>query len=203
MAVIAAAHATNALSSDVVDTIIGGTMLTLALTRPRLRWVEGLDDSHRSRRCWAERALTGFSFAMSGYAAAAVWIALYGQLGAGTDALLKGTACFLAIYAGLVHFEPFVTEWNLAKGFSAVILYVGFAVSTLVIGAVIATFTLTSSVSVGLLREALLLFVVCVFGAWLVARFLPDPHLAGEESGHPATEAARSPPGSDDTDEPQ
>jgi hypothetical protein len=123
MPIAAAMHATNTgFSSDVVDTIIGGTMLTLALTRPRLRWVEELTDSHRSRRRWAERALTGFSFAMGGYAGTAVWIALYGRLGAETNALLEGAACFLAIYAGLVHFEPFVTEWDMAKGLGAVVL---------------------------------------------------------------------------------
>src|ERR1700682_4733113 len=40
---------------DVIVAIVGGTMLTLALTRPRLRGVEQLtEDSERGRR-WADR----------------------------------------------------------------------------------------------------------------------------------------------------
>lgn len=162
MPAAAVVHATQAAfrGADVIDTIIGGTMLTLALTRPQLRWIEQLTHGHKSRRRWAERALTGFSFAMGGYAATAVWIALYGQLGRETDALLGGAAYFLAIYAALVHFEPFVTEWDLNEGFGAVVLFVGVAFSTTVIGAAIATFTLKSSLSLGLIWTAFKVFAV-------------------------------------------
>jgi hypothetical protein len=98
---------------------------------------------------------------MAGYAAAAVWIALYGKLDSETDALLKGAAYFLAIYAGLVHFEPFVTEWDLNEGFGAFALYLGVVFSMTVVGASIATLTLTSSVYLGMIWTACKLFALC------------------------------------------
>jgi hypothetical protein len=177
MLVAAVAHTSDAsLGSDVIDAIVGGTMLTLALSRPQLRWIQKLTRGYRSRRRWAERALTCFSFAMGGYAAAAVWLTLYGQLGSETDALLKGAAYFLAIYAGLVHFEPFVIEWDLNKGFGVVVLYLGVAFSTTVVGAAIATLTLTSSAYLDLIWTAVKVFVASGVVSWLI-RSPPKPNL--------------------------
>jgi hypothetical protein len=87
----AAAHsvASSVNPRDVVVAIIGGTMLTLALTRPRLRWVDRLTEDSESHRRWAERALTLFAFAMAGYAWTALYIVLHKQLGSQVDTLLS------------------------------------------------------------------------------------------------------------------
>ena len=50
--------------SNVVVAIIGGTLLGLALTRPRFRWIERLDDSSRQ---YAEVVTTIVAFVMGGY----------------------------------------------------------------------------------------------------------------------------------------
>jgi hypothetical protein len=132
---------------EVIVAIIGGTMVTLTLTRPRLRWMEQWARGDRSRRLWTERVLTGFSLVMGSYAAATVWIALYGQFGAEINALLIVAALFLLVYAGLVHFEPFVNEWDLCGGFAAFLLYLAFCLLALITGAAIAEFAISSSLS--------------------------------------------------------
>jgi hypothetical protein len=200
MLAAAVAHASNAaLSTDVINTIVGGTMLTLALTRPQLRWIRELPRNYDLQRRWAERALTGFSFAMGGYAAAAMWIALYGQVSSETTALLEGAAYFLVIYAGLVHFEPFVTEWNLTDGFGAFVLYLGVAFSMTVIGAAIATLTLTSSVYLGWTMDALKIFALAGTASWLI-RLMPTLIPIPGESKHLTAEANHRPIGEDETD---
>ena len=55
---VATAAAVN--GREVIVAIVGGTMLTLALTRPRLGWIEELTKDSDRARLWAERALTGF-----------------------------------------------------------------------------------------------------------------------------------------------
>jgi len=112
---------------SVIVAIVGGTMLTLALTRPRLRWVERLTEDAESHRLWAERALTLFGLAMAGYAFTALFLVLHKQLGAEVDTMLRGAAYFLIVYAWLVHFEPFVAEWRLGGGLGAGIFYTGIA----------------------------------------------------------------------------
>ena len=124
-------------------------MLTLALTRPRLRWVERLTEDSESHRVWAERALTLFAFAMAGYAWIALYMVLHKQLEAEIDTLLKGAAGFLILYAWLTHFEPFVAEWRLGGGLGAGVLYTGVAMLAAVVGAVIAAVLLTSSLTSG------------------------------------------------------
>ena len=101
---------------DVVVAIVGGTLLTLALTRPRLRWMERLTDQSKSQRLWAERGLTLLAFVMGGYAAASLLMVLHKQLGPQVNSLMFGAAVFLMIYAWLVHFEPFIAEWRLCGG---------------------------------------------------------------------------------------
>jgi hypothetical protein len=130
--------ATAAAGHEAVVAIVGGTMLTIALTRPRLRWVERLTEDSKPGRVWLERALTGFSFVMAGYAATTLLLTLHKQLGAESDALLNGAAWFLFAYAWLVHFEPFVNEWRLRGGVGAAALYTGLIFPAVVIGGTLA-----------------------------------------------------------------
>jgi hypothetical protein len=157
---------------DVVVAIVGGTMLTLALTRPRLRWVERLTEDSESHRVWAERALTLFAFAMAGYAWTALYMVLHKQLGHQVDTLLKGAACFLIVYAWLTHFEPFVAEWRLGGGLSAGILYTGVAVLAAGVGVVIAETLLSSSfTSSAASILAIAIGFACV--TWLLYKAIP------------------------------
>ena len=158
---------------DVVVAIIGGTMLTLALTRPRLRWVERLTEDSESHRMWAERGLTLFAFAMAGYAWTALYMVLHKQLGHQVDTLLKGAAYFLIVYAWLAHFEPFVAEWRLGGGLRAGILYTGVAVLAAGVGVVIAETLLSSSFTSS---AATILAIASGFAfiTWLLYKVMPQ-----------------------------
>jgi hypothetical protein len=134
---------------EIVLAIVGGTMLTLALTRPRLRWVESLTEDSAKWRLWSERGLTGFAFVMGGYAWATLFLTLQRQLGSQSAALLKGAAAFLIIYAWLTHFEPFLAEWRLSGGLAAAVLYTGFAILAAGIGVTCAEVVRTSLFTVG------------------------------------------------------
>jgi hypothetical protein len=156
---------------SVVVAIVGGTMLTLALTRPRLRWMERLTDQSKSQRLWAERGLTLLAFVMGGYAADSLVMVLHKQLGPEVGALMWGAAAFLTIYAWLVHFEPFITEWRLCGGIRAGVLYTGIAALATIIGAATAE-SLVFSIND---NRILLLATGVAFavGCWVVYRFLP------------------------------
>jgi hypothetical protein len=163
---------------DVVVAIVGGTMLTLALTRPRLRWVEQLTESSESNRTWAERALTIFAFAMGGYAWTSLFLVLHKQLEWEIDTLLRGAGYFMLAYALLVHFEPFVNEWRLSSWLGAIILYVGVAIFAASIGVVIAEVMLRSSFTLGNLRFLSITAAVAGVG-WLAYKLIPrvEAHL--------------------------
>jgi hypothetical protein len=113
---------------------------------------------------------------MGGYAASAVWIALYKEVSPETDDLLRGAAYFLLVYAGIVHFQPFANGMRRYGGFIALILYVSFAFSAAVVGATIAEFSLTSDVAATLAGQALglcaataLIWCLCAFSSQLKA----------------------------------
>lgn len=146
-------------------------MLTLALTRPRLRWVEQLTGDASSSRVWVERGLTCFSFAMGGYAWTCLFIVLHKQLGAAFDAMLRGAAYFMIAYAWLVHFEPFVAEWRLRGGRAAAVLYTGVATFAASVGVVIAQIQLTSP-SLANIRFLAITGSVAA-GGWVAYRGLP------------------------------
>ena len=133
--------------AKVIVAIVGGTMLTIALTRPRLRWLEQLTEGSDRARRLSERALTALSFVMCGYAALTVLAALHKQLDTETSALLRGAAGFPAIYALLVNFEPFVHEWRLRGGLPTCLLYGSLATFWLVVGATAAELAADSKVS--------------------------------------------------------
>lgn len=156
---------------DVVVAIIGGTMLTLALTRPRLRWVERLTDGSPTNRLWTERALTVFAFVMGGYAWTSLFLALHKQLGAEIDAILRGAAYFMIVYAWLVHFEPFLVEWRLRGWLGAVALYTTVAIFAASVGVVVADVTLSSFTFENL--RLLAITGAIAGGGWLAYRLIP------------------------------
>lgn len=189
-ATVSTAFAVN--PRDVVVAIIGGTMLTLALTRPRLRWVERLTEDSESNRVWAERGLTLFAFAMGGYAADALFMVLHKQLGSQVDTLMTGAAVFLVIYAWLIHFEPFVMEWRLRGGYGAGVLYTGIMVFAVTVGAMIAE-TILFSLSFERIR---LLSISGLFAGacGLVYKCLPRiDSLVGRIAGRLALKVAAAP----------
>jgi hypothetical protein len=157
---------------DVVVAIVGGTMLTLALTRPRLRWVEQLTEDSESNRTWAERALTIFAFAMGGYAWTSLFLVLHKQLESEIDTLLRGAGYFMLVYAWLVHFEPFVNEWRLSGWIGSVVLYTGAAIFAASIGVVIADVMILSSFTLDNVRLLSIAAVLTGLG-WLVYRLVP------------------------------
>lgn len=168
-----AAHSIGQVSPrDVVVAIVGGTMLALALTRPRLRWVEQLTENSECKRSWAERALTFFAFAMGGYAWTSLFIVLHKQLGSEIDTVLRGAGYFMLAYALLIHFEPFVTEWRAGGWLGAIVLYGGVTVFAFSTGVAIADVLLSSSftlVSVRLLSIAAAVAGLC----WLIYKLMP------------------------------
>lgn len=144
-------------------------MLTLALTRPQLRWIERLTEDSPRKRLWAERALTLFGFAMGGYAWAALFIVLHKQLGEEVSAMLKGAGFFLIPVALLVHFEPFLTASRLNGWLAALILYIGVVVFGASLGVAMADFMLTSSLDVHLL----VITGILALGTWAIYKLMP------------------------------
>jgi uncharacterized membrane protein HdeD (DUF308 family) len=142
---IAVEHTLNA--REVIVAIIGGTMLTLALTRPQLGWMKELTKDSDPARLWAERALTAFLLVMGGYAAITLLVALHKQLGAESDALLDVAGVFLFVYAWLVHFEPFVREWRLRGWAAAAVVYTGFVCAAVIVGGLLTEVALRRSFS--------------------------------------------------------
>ena len=150
---------------DVIVTLVGGTLLTIALTRPRLHWVEHLTKDSDKHRLYAQRAFTWLSFMMAGYAGFSISLVVRRQVNAEVDALLDGAAVFLFVYAAIVHFEPFVNEWRLSDASHAVRLYIIFATAAAILGAWIAVLVLEPSFS---WVAAALLVAVCLvlFAIW-------------------------------------
>jgi hypothetical protein len=167
---------------DVVVAIIGGTLLGLALTRPRFGWMERLDESSRQ---YAEVVTTILAFVMGGYAYGALFIVLHRQLGGDIDKLLRGAGLFFGLYAAAVHFEPFSAGNGWRERSSAVLLYVTVASVAILGGVMFVEYTLSHSVSGGptLIKAALLLLVACLL-RWLAWRSKPgtadEPILEGQ-----------------------
>jgi hypothetical protein len=174
----AVSNASTAVNGrEVIVAIVGGTMLTLALTRPRLAWVEKLTEDSESARVRAERALTLFSLVMAGYATVTLLDALHKQLGPESDALLEGAGMFLLVYAWLVHFEPFVREWRLRGGSGAAALYTGVVGAAMLIGGLLTEVALRPSFAPVEPMLALSAAGALAFG-WGVYRWAPDFRIA-------------------------
>ncbi len=171
---MAVASSTSAVLNgrEVIVAIVGGTMLTVALTRPRLRWVERLTEESPSSRVWAERALTCFSLVMVGYALITLDAALHRQLDSGSNALLRGAVIFLIIYAWLVHLEPFVREWRLRGGAGACFLYTFVAGAMGLIGVLLAEIAVSRSLPSDTLELSLWSGAFLVAG-WVAYRLAP------------------------------
>jgi hypothetical protein len=167
---------------DVVVAIIGGTLLGLALTRPRFAWVQRLDDSARQ---YAEVITTIVAFVMGGYAYGALFIVLHRQLGGDIDKLLRGAGFFFALYAACVHFEPFSEGHGWRERSSAVLLYITLASVAVLGGVTFIEYTLSHDVNSGptVIKAVLLLLAACLL-RWLTGRSKPgaaddDPSLEG------------------------
>jgi hypothetical protein len=167
------AGTSNPGGQAIVLAIVGGTMLTLAFTRPRLRWVERLTRDSPTTRLWIERGLTILAFAVGGYAWATLSLTLRGQLDHRSAALIRGAADVLIVYALLTHFEPFVDERPTVTSICAAgFAYAGaaaFAVS-LGIAAAEAVFTSSLTSDVGIMEFASLAALGCVALSWLTPR---------------------------------
>lgn len=146
-------------------------MLSLVLTRPRLRWVERLTETSPGIRLWAERSLTLLAFAIGGYAWVTLFLTLHGELEAGPARLVRGAAYILIAYAGLTHFEPFANgrTRNLLAAFVA---YVGWMFFAAGVGAASALDVRLSSISAGwdILRVATTAAAACFAMWWLIPK---------------------------------
>jgi hypothetical protein len=199
---LAAAQATSLTGSrEVIIAIVGGTMLTLALTRPRLRWVERLTDEGSKSRLNAERALTCLSLVMLGYALITVDAALHKQLDSGTNGLLRGAVVFLVIYGWLVHFEPFVREWRLNGNLAACLLY-SFVFSAMgVLGLLLAEAAETSSLPANTAKLSFYILTMLVCG-WLSYRVIPAIDRGADRATDWLTERLKGEIPSERADEP-
>jgi len=159
-------------TEEIVLTIVGGTMLSLALTRPRLRWMERLTEASPDARLWAERGLTVFAFAVGGYAWVTLFITLHGQLEAGPARLIRVAAYVLIAYAGLTHFEPFVNGRTRSL-VAAILAYAGWAFLAAGVGAAFALDIRAHSTSTGwpILGLVSVTAAGCFLFWWLVPKF--------------------------------
>jgi hypothetical protein len=170
--------------SDVVVAIIGGTLLGLALTRPRFGWVQRLKDSSRST---VEALITVVAFAMGGYAYGSLYIVLHHHLEGDIDKLLRGAGAFFAVYALCVHFDPFSGGHGWQERASAIVLYITVALASILGGVVFVEYTLNHSVSgwPTLIWAASLLLVTAAVYIVVRRRRKPTADLANTESASP------------------
>jgi hypothetical protein len=152
---------------DVVVAIIGGTLLGLALTRPRLGWVQRLEGSSRQL---AEVVTTIVAFVMGGYAYGALIIVLHRQLESDIDKLLRGAGAFFGIYALCVHFEPFSEGHGWRERGSAILLYITVAFAAILSGLVFVEYTLNRRVSGGPILIKAVVVALVAYGIYLFAR---------------------------------
>jgi hypothetical protein len=145
----AGAVAPNPGAREAILAIVGGALLTIVLTRPRLRWLERLTEHSSARRRWAERALSALAFVMGGYAWATLFLVLQRQLGSEYARLVKGAGFLIVLYAGLIHFEPFLEEWRRRGAVAAGVIYVGCAFLFIGLGVTLAEILRTASFEIG------------------------------------------------------
>jgi hypothetical protein len=156
-------------SEEIVLTIVGGTMLGLALTRPRLRWVDGLTETSPGIGVWVERSLTMLAFGIGGYAWVTLFITLRGDLEPGAARLIRIAAYILIAYAAVTHFEP-STSGRTRSLIAACFAYVGWAFFAAGVGAASALSVRVDSISAGwpILRLMSEAAVGCFVVWWLV-----------------------------------
>jgi len=196
----ATTSAATAGGREVVVAIVGGTMLALSLSRPRLWWTEAPTDGSVSTRRWAklaltlsERALTLFLLVMAAYAACTLAEVLSKQLGREFVDLLRGAGAFLFIYAWLVHFGPFVREWRLRGVMGAAVLYTCVMYSALVVGFILTGAVLKVPFLTGDLRLVVTAILFSTMGwvfYWLTR---PKPENGSKAEPDPSTETQADP----------
>jgi hypothetical protein len=175
----------NIEGSNVIVAIVGGTLLCLALTRPRPAWVSRLDPSPRRV---IEFGMTIVAFVMSGYAYGCLYVVLHHQLSAEIDRLLRVAAFIFIIYALYVHFEPFSPAKARLELAFAVILYLALFLAAALIGVVIVEYTAHHKFSVGpVFIESIAVVLVASPSVVLVAS--PFYCLVRKQTAtHPATD---------------
>ncbi len=192
-------------SEEIVLTIVGGTMLSLALTRPRLRWMERLTETSPGSRLWTERGLTVLAFGIGGYAWVTLFITLRGQLEAGPARLIHVAAYVLIAYAGLTHFEPFVNgRMRSGSVIAAFFAYFGWAVFAAGVGAASALDVRVSSISAGwaILRLVSVTAAGCFVLWWLFPKFEAAVNrLFKSADGPPEPGGSTTTPDSKDTED--
>jgi hypothetical protein len=159
-------------SQEIVLTIVGGTMLSLALTRPRLRWVDRLTETSPGIRLGVERGLTLLAFGIGGYAWVTLFVTLHGELEAGAVPLIRNAAYILIGYAALTHFEPFANGRTRSL-MAACFAYVGWAFFAAGLGAAFALGVRVNSISAGwpIVRLASITAAGCFVIWWLFPKF--------------------------------
>ena len=167
--------------SDVVIAIIGGTLLALALTRPRTAWLETVTEGHPRWRHGLKLAVSFLAFVMGGYAYGSLYSVLHSRLSSQIDSLLLGAGIFLVIYAAIVHFEPFVVEARRRGLLSAIALYVCFGSAGVIAGGILEDVLLGSHFS-SADGGALLGGAAIGLLGWVLYRVLsnPRPHPGAE-----------------------
>jgi hypothetical protein len=153
--------------SDVVVAIIGGTLLGLALTRPRLAWLERLDEDTRRS---GEIVMTIVAFVIGGYAYGSLYLVLHRQLGGDIDKLLRGAGVIFGVYAAFVHFEPFSSGEGWREVGSAMLLYVAVAVAGVLGGVVCVEYTLEGNVESWVTLIEMILVVASACGIYVFVR---------------------------------
>jgi hypothetical protein len=173
MSVFATAALEGSGGRELILAIVGGTMLALALTRPRLGWVERLTARSKGWQSITQRGVSIAAFVVAGYTYAALFITLKKDVGPESATLIQGAAWILLAYALMIHFEPFVAAWEWpGEALGAAALYLGCVYVALMAGAMIAALaTEHASLAVGelkYLQEPLLIALAC----WLASRLL-------------------------------
>jgi hypothetical protein len=170
LAIVEVLAASKLGSEEIVLTIVGGTMLGLALTRPRLTWVDRLAETSVGIRAWTERGLTILAFGIGGYAWVTLFITLHGDLEPGTARLIRIAAYVLIAYAAVTQFEASASERTRSLT-AACFGYVGSAFFAAGLGAASALSVRVDSISAG--WPILRLMSEAAVGCFVVWWFFP------------------------------
>ena len=152
--------------------IIGGALLTLALTRPDLEWLKSLIDTSDVWRRTIDRAISIFAFVVAGYTYAALFITLEHSVSAEDATLIRGAAWFLLTYAWMIHFRPFLPEWLWpGEVIGATVFFLGCIYAALMCGVLVAT-SEQESLSLRALESFLRSPVLVVLACWIFSRLM-------------------------------
>jgi hypothetical protein len=158
---------------ELILAIIGGTMLTLALTRPKLEWLELLTTGSRAWKAAGQRGLSILAFIIGGYAYASLFLTLQKQVSPESATLIRGAALILFAYAWMTHFEPFLPNWKWrGEVIGAIVFYTACVYVAVMAGILAAALTATHESltlgELGFMGTQLLI----VLAGWSMSRLL-------------------------------